>query len=121
VNVFERQRKFARQLSRKLESNFSATDNKPVCSVCFENEITPQNFTTEPGTVELACKHRFCKDCVCSYITTQIENQSLELTCLKEGCKRRISEQEIAHILPAGSELLAKLKCAFRQRLEATD
>lgn len=59
--------KLTSQLSVQLEEQLKLETKQSelaVCPVCYTNEIQPNGKPVAKGTIELACKHRFCFECV---------------------------------------------------------
>ena len=82
--------------------------NKPnICKICFNNEININNIAQEH------CQHKFCDQCINSYLTRKIINgQVLEIKCLMAGCTHQYSQEEIKPNV--SKEVFAKYKKFFR-------
>ena len=82
--------------------------NKPnICRICFNNEVNINNIAQEH------CQHKFCDECINSYIKRKIMNgEVLEIKCLMAGCTHKYSQEEIRPNV--SKEIYAKYKKFFR-------
>jgi len=51
-----------------------------TCLLCL------QKLTSDQFKSHLPCKHRYCKDCIARYITTQTQSQSTFIKCPHDRC-----------------------------------
>lgn len=89
-----------------------------VCPVCYTNEIQPNEKPVAKGTIELACKHRFCHECVRLHLQTKISERTIELSCLQAGCKKEISEADLEIIFQDEPDFLSRRRKVTMKRLD---
>lgn len=55
-------------------------ENKPfLCPICFDDSQTE--------TLELACEHKFCKECWSAYVASKVRTEAeCAVACMAEGC-----------------------------------
>ena len=78
-----------------------------ICSICYNNKINKKNIAQEH------CQHKFCDQCLNSYITRKIMNgEVLEIKCMMVGCTHQYSQEEIkANVV---KEIFMKYKKFYR-------
>ena len=68
-------------------------------------------------TIELKCKHRFCRDCMVEELQRKIETNKLDkLKCLQHGCDQRIQEDTIVKILDGVKPEVLEKYMSFKSR-----
>ena len=82
-------------------------DNPNICPICYNNEKNINNIAQEH------CQHKFCDECLNSYITRKIMNgEVLEIKCMMAGCTHQYSQEEIKDNV--SKEIYAKYKKFYR-------
>ncbi|RHN67220.1 putative transcription factor C2H2 family [Medicago truncatula] len=88
-------------LSKQLSSsaNFHEASIEPSdkqsCGICFELKTYSDMFQTTK------CKHLYCLDCICKYVTFQINNNLVKvITCPSPNCFVQLKPNELQHNLP---------------------
>ena len=82
-------------------------DNPNICPICCNNEINKNNISQEH------CQHKFCDECINTYITRKIINgEVLEIKCIMAGCTHKYSQEEIKENVT--KEIFAKYKNFYR-------
>lgn len=56
----------------------------------------------------MACKHRFCEDCVRRHTQTLLNERTLKLQCLQHGCPHKITEDELEGVFGKQSEFVER-------------
>jgi hypothetical protein len=75
-------------LIEKLENQFKYVDN--LCIICFSEELM------EGTSYRLPCGHRFCNQCMKSYLENLINQAKVnEIKCLHPGCTKLINEKSV--------------------------
>ena len=70
------------------------TYNSP-CGICFDLKTDSDMFQTTK------CKHLYCLDCICKYVTVQINNNLVKvITCPSPSCSVELKPKQLQHILP---------------------
>ena len=96
------------------------------CQICLMHGVVAQS-------VELPCKHHFCRECLLGYCSSKIHDAVVDFTCphIAEhaasvgdeprgavGCTQPIDEALLREVVGVGDELLAKLS-RFRAMKDA--
>lgn len=66
------------------------------CSICCEEKLSTMMLT-------IKCSHRFCSQCLKTYVEGKIESAQVPIRCPHLGCKYRISTSECMSFLPVSS------------------
>ena len=65
-------------------------NNPDICPICYNNEVNKNNIAQEH------CQHKFCDNCINSYLTNKIINgEVLDIKCMMAGCSHIYSQEEI--------------------------
>ena len=88
-------------LNKKIQKFVTKEDLKnfkdpEICNICFERKINKNNIAQKD------CIHKFCDQCINSYLTYQITNgKVLQLKCLMGGCPHIYTPEQIkANVSP---------------------
>ena len=86
-------KKIQKFVTKEDLKNFNDPD---ICNICFERKVNKNNIAQQ------SCMHKFCDQCINSYLTFQITNgKVLELKCLMGGCPHIYTPEEIkANVSP---------------------
>lgn len=86
-----------RQVSIKQEVPEDA--EAVYCDICYTNELTKPGSPvadTDTSTVELACEHRFCSECIVADLKHHIECAEIaKIKCLNFDCQRALSKAKV--------------------------
>lgn len=52
-----------------------------ICEICVEDKLLDESFSIK------GCCHSYCKDCVCKYVDSRIQENVTRITCPVSGCK----------------------------------
>ena len=87
--------KIAEQLIKAREE--SKEDEKNYCTICYSNEIDPEDSET---TITFECGHAFCSECTLGQLRILIEKADLEkIRCFEHECANTsISEKKLQEI-----------------------
>lgn len=84
-------------------------DDQNLCQICYDNFILdkdPTKFSINNHRnkgIYLKCRHKFCEDCIVSYLKARISNRDvLEIKCLYGGCPATFDTDEIKRFLNLG-------------------
>ncbi|AES70449.1 putative transcription factor C2H2 family [Medicago truncatula] len=70
---------------------------KHTCDICFDLKTNSDMFQTTK------CNHFYCLDCICKYVTFQINNNLVKvkvITCPSPNCSVKLKPKQLQHILP---------------------
>ena len=82
-------------------------NNPNICPICYNNEKNKNNIAQEH------CQHKFCDECLNSYISRKIMNGNvLEIKCIMAGCTHQYSQEEIK--ANVSKEIFTKYKKFYR-------
>ncbi|KAF2302881.1 hypothetical protein GH714_010076 [Hevea brasiliensis] len=78
--------------------SFPANGNKSRdnCSICCEEKISPM-------MIAMKCSHKFCSQCMRTYVDGKIKSSQVPIRCPQLGCKYYISSTECRSFLPLTS------------------
>lgn len=72
-------------------------DNE-ICGICYD----PSNFSVQD------CDHKFCNDCIFTYVKGKIEDEESNMYCPYDSCGITISDEQIKDIIDNDYNLLEK-------------
>jgi E3 ubiquitin-protein ligase RNF144 len=80
---------------RKMAIPMKQTHNSS-CGICFDLKTDSDMFQTKK------CKHLYCLDCICKYVTIQINNNLVKvITCPSPNCCFvELKPKQLQHVLP---------------------
>jgi hypothetical protein len=82
-----------------------------LCRICFSTKMQEGI-----NKVSSNCGHEFCKNCVQTYLQTNIMNgRVLSIPCLYGGCEKRFSDEEVKNLV--SEEIWKKYKIFKYQQL----
>lgn len=78
--------------------SFPTTEDESVanCSICCEERLSPMMMT-------MKCSHKFCSNCMKTYVEEKLQSSQVPIRCPQLGCKYRISTSECRFFLPVTS------------------
>ncbi|XP_074354802.1 E3 ubiquitin-protein ligase RSL1-like [Apium graveolens] len=84
--------------SKKNNIEILDPDDDPVipffiCEICVEDKLLDESFSIK------GCCHSYCKDCVCKYVDSRIQENVTRITCPVSGCKGVLELEDCRAVL----------------------
>lgn len=78
--------------------SFPTTGDESVdnCSICCEERLSPMMMT-------MKCSHKFCSNCMKTYVEEKLQSSQVPIRCPQLGCKYNLSTGECRSFLPVTS------------------
>lgn len=64
-----------------------------ICEICVEDKLLDDSFSIK------GCCHSYCKDCVCKYVDSRIQENVTRITCPVSGCKGVLELEDCRAVL----------------------
>ncbi|KAK1354995.1 RBR-type E3 ubiquitin transferase [Heracleum sosnowskyi] len=64
-----------------------------ICEICVEDKMLDESFSIK------GCCHSYCKDCVCKYVDSRVQENVTRITCPVSGCKGVLELEDCRAVL----------------------
>jgi E3 ubiquitin-protein ligase RNF144 len=102
--------KFSSTHARASNNEKEVTDSSYsyiTCGICFDLKTDSDMFKTRNSNSLVfkrssnCCNYLFCLDCICKYVTFQVNNNLVNyVTCPSPNCFVELKQKHLQHILP---------------------